>query len=117
MALSKREKEIIDSIIDRQIQLENLIVGRISPLARLGMEVTRRDPFDSPFVISEKEHRSMSKKAASAGKRAGQAKRRKVSAYQKAVGKALKDLKKKHPRTPVTKLMKRAHRAAKRSMK
>ena len=117
MALTKREKEIINQIIDRQIQLENMIVGRVSPLARLGLEVSRRDPFDSPFLISEKEHRSMSKKAGSAGKRVGQAKKRKVSSYQKAVGKALRDLKKKHPRTPVTKLMKRAHRIAKKGRK
>lgn len=108
---------MIDRIIDRQIALENLIVGRISPSAALGLRVMREDPLDSPLIISEKEHRSISRKAASAGKRAGTAKRRKVSAYQKAVGKALKDLKKKHPRTPVTKLMKRAHRIAKRSRK
>ena len=43
--------------------------------------------------------------------------KRKVSAYQKAVGRHLKALKKKHPRTPVTKLMKKAHRLAKRSRK
>lgn len=117
MALSKKESEMIDRIIDRQIALENLIVGRISPAAALGLRVMREDPFDSPLIISEKEHRATSKKAAAAGKKAGRAKRRKVSAYQKAVGKALKDLKKKHPRTPVTKLMKRAHRIAKRSRK
>ena len=42
-------------------------------------------------------------------------KKRKVSAYQKEFGKQLKKLKKKHPRTPVTKLMKRAHAATKRA--
>lgn len=108
---------MIDRIIDRQIALENLIVGRISPAAALGLRVMREDPFDSPLIISEKEHRSISKRSAAAGKKVARSKKRKVSAYQKAVGKALKDLKKQHPRTPVTKLMKRAHRAAKRSMK
>jgi hypothetical protein len=38
-------------------------------------------------------------------------KKRKVSAYQKAFGRQLKKLKRKHPRTPVQKLMKRAHTA------
>lgn len=42
-------------------------------------------------------------------------KKRKVSAYQKEFGRQLKALKKKHPRTPVTRLMKRAHAATKRA--
>jgi len=117
MALTKREQEIIDRIIDRQMQLESLIVGRLSPAAGLGLRVMREDPFNSPLIISEDEHRSMSKKAASAGKRAGQAKRRKVSAYQKEFGKQLKKLKKKHPRTKIGTLMKRAHRATKKVRK
>ena len=44
-------------------------------------------------------------------------KKRRVSKYQKEFGRQLKKLKKKHPRTPVTKLMKRAHAATKRAMK
>jgi len=39
--------------------------------------------------------------------------KRKVSAYQKEFGRQLKKLKNKHPRTPVNKLMKRAHSATK----
>ena len=41
------------------------------------------------------------------------ARKRKPSKYQKELGKQLKMLKKKHPRTKVTALMKRAHRATK----
>jgi len=41
--------------------------------------------------------------------------KRKVSAYQREFGRQLKKLKKKHPRTPVTRLMKRAHAATKRA--
>ena len=41
-------------------------------------------------------------------------KKRKVSAYQREFGRQLKKLKRAHPRTPVTKLMKRAHSATKR---
>lgn len=44
-------------------------------------------------------------------------KKRKTSKYQREFGKQLKALKRKHPRTPVTRLMKRAHRATKRKMK
>ena len=40
---------------------------------------------------------------------------RKVSAYQREFGRQLKKLKRAHPRTPVTKLMKRAHAATKRA--
>ena len=41
--------------------------------------------------------------------------KRQVSAYQREFGRQLKKLKKAHPRTPVTKLMKRAHAATKRA--
>lgn len=44
-------------------------------------------------------------------------KKRKVSQYQREFGRQMKILKKKHPRTPVTKLMKRAHSATKREMR
>ena len=40
--------------------------------------------------------------------------KRKVSAYQREFGRQLKKLKKAHPRTPVTRLMKRAHAATRR---
>ena len=44
-------------------------------------------------------------------------KKRKRSKYQRELGRQLKMLKKKHPRTAVTKLMKRAHRATKKALK
>lgn len=43
-------------------------------------------------------------------------KKRKVSKYQKEFGKQLKMLKKKHPRTAVTKLMKKAHTATRKAL-
>lgn len=43
--------------------------------------------------------------------------KRRVSKYQREFGRQLKALKRKHPRTPVTKLMKRAHTATKRAMR
>jgi len=43
--------------------------------------------------------------------------KRKVSAYQKEFGRQLKKLKRAHPRTPVTRLMKRAHAATRRARK
>jgi hypothetical protein len=42
---------------------------------------------------------------------------RKVSRYQKVFGKHLKSLKRKHPRTSTSVLMKRAHRLTKRELK
>jgi hypothetical protein len=44
-------------------------------------------------------------------------KKRRVSKYQREFGRQLKALKRKHPRTPVTKLMKRAHSATKKAMR
>lgn len=43
--------------------------------------------------------------------------KRKVSAYQRRFGVELKRLKKKHPRTATSALMKRAHRATKKVMR
>ena len=54
---------------------------------------------------------------AAAAKRSGRSRarpKRKVSRYQKAFGACLKDLKRKHPRTPTSRLMKRAHTCARR---
>lgn len=44
-------------------------------------------------------------------------KKRKVSKYQREFGRQLKALKKKHPRTSIGILMRRAHRATKRALK
>ena len=44
-------------------------------------------------------------------------KRRKRSKYQRELGKQLKMLKAKHPRTAITRLMKKAHRATKKALK
>ena len=43
--------------------------------------------------------------------------KRKKSKYQRELGRQLKMLKRKHPRTQITKLMKRAHRATKKALK
>ncbi len=47
----------------------------------------------------------------------GAKKKRKVSRYQREFGRQLKALKKKHPRTKISALMKRAHRATKKALK
>ncbi len=44
-------------------------------------------------------------------------KRRKRSKYQKELGRQLKMLKKKHPRTAITRLMKRAHSLTRKALK
>ena len=44
-------------------------------------------------------------------------KKRKVSRYQREFGRQLKALKKKHPRTKISALMKRAHTATKKALK
>lgn len=44
-------------------------------------------------------------------------KKRKVSKYQKEFGRQLKILKRKHPRIPITRLMKRAHAATRKALK
>lgn len=99
------------------MQLEQLIVNQISPAAGLGYRVMRADPFNSPLIISADENRAIAQASASAGKRAGRAKRRKISGYQREFGRQLKRLKKKHPRTDISKLMKKAHIATRKARK
>lgn len=57
------------------------------------------------------------RKAVQGAKRAGRTVQRKASKYQTRFGTELKRLKKKHPRTKITALMKRAHTATKKAMK
>ena len=75
-----------------------------------------------------KKQLGVSKSAAAPSRRSGRSftaaqirsvapKKRKVSAYQKRFGIEMKRLIKAHPRTPRTKLMKRAHTATKKAMK
>ena len=117
MALSARERALIDAIVESQLRLEQLVASQINPAAGLGVRLMRSDPLNSPLVISADEHRRISRRAASAGKRSGTKARRKVSGYQKEFGKQFKKLKKKHPRTNVSTLMKKAHRATKKVRK
>ena len=53
----------------------------------------------------------------SRGKASPAKKKRGPNAYNKEFSKQMKKLKKKHPRTPVTKLMKKAHSATKKARK
>ena len=50
-------------------------------------------------------------------KKTGKKRKRRPSKYQRELGRQLKMLKKKHPRTAVIRLMKRAHRATKKALK
>lgn len=65
------------------------------------------------LISSERE----SEGASLADREMNKPKKRKKSKYQRELGKQLKMLKKKHPRTKVTALMKRAHRATKKALR
>jgi hypothetical protein len=65
------------------------------------------------LISSERE----SEGASLANREMNKPKKRKKSKYQRELGRQLKMLKKKHPRTAITKLMKRAHRATKKALK
>lgn len=60
---------------------------------------------------------SSSQPRKSGGKASSSKKKRGPNAYNKEFSKQMKALKKKHPRTPVTKLMKKAHSATKKARK
>lgn len=65
------------------------------------------------LISSERE----SEGASLADREMDKPKKRKKSKYQRELGRQLKMLKKKHPRTAITRLMKRAHRATKKTLK
>ena len=64
-------------------------------------------------LISAASSGSSTRKAGA--KRSPAKKKRAPNAYNKEFSKQMKALKKKHPRTPVTKLMKKAHSATKKA--
>lgn len=123
MALTAKEKRMIRQLVDRQMQLEQFIADRMSPIAGLGMRVHHQDPFNSPIIFDREERISRNLASASAAKRGGRKLRsrikrtRKVSPYQKEFGRQFKAMKKAHPRTSVSVLMKKAHTKTKRKMK
>lgn len=123
MALSASEKRLIADLIDRQLQLESFIASRISPVAGLGTRVSHVDPLNSPLVFGRDDRIAIAEHGARTGKRAGRRVRskikrsRKVSPYQKEFGRNFKAMKKAHPRTSVSVLMKKAHTKTKRKMK
>lgn len=78
-------------------------------------EITRRMPTGRDVIRRSGQFRRdliLPRTQSAAAKR-----KRKPSKYQKELGKQLKMLKKKHPRTPVIRLMKRAHRATRKALK
>ena len=94
--------EMVEMINDPQIRMTSN--GEIT--RRTGRDVIRRsNQFSRSNILPDLPNTQTSKK------------KRKKSKYGQELGRQLKMLKKKHPRTPVIRLMKRAHRATKKAMK
>lgn len=74
----------------------------------------RRGEWTGPLAYVDREIDETRRDLREAAESVGKVKRR-VSGYQKEFGRQLKKLKKKHPRTKVSALMKRAHRATKKA--
>jgi len=114
MALTERERAFIIALSARQDALERSIGARLGGPLGLGAVL-----IDQEFGLFDNTETNL--KVATASKRAGKGKRskikRQVSPYQKEFGRQLKKLKKKHPRTDISRLMKRAHIATRRLRK
>ncbi|AXQ65475.1 MAG: hypothetical protein [Circular genetic element sp.] len=115
--LTPREREFIRQYVNMGMQLELMIGSRGGLAGRALTELYHRDLFNSPLVLDREERVELFTKTGSASKKAGRKVRRKVSGYQLEFGKQLKKLKKKHPRTKISRLMRRAHIATKKVRK
>jgi hypothetical protein len=111
--LTPREREFIRQYVNMGMQIELMIGSRGGLLGRGLTELYHRDLLNSPLVLDREERVELFTKSSAKAKKTGRKARRKVSGYQKEFGKQLKILKKKHPRTKITRLMKRAHTATK----
>jgi len=69
------------------------------------------------LISSERESEGASLADREMNSAAAKPKKRKKSKYQRELGRQLKMLKAKHPRTKITALMKRAHRATRKALK
>ena len=95
--------EMVEAINDPMMRITRK--GEIT--RRTGRDVIRRsNQFNRSSILPNLPDTQTSKK-----------KKRKPSRYQQELGRQLKMLKKKHPRTAVIRLMKRAHRATRKALK
>lgn len=123
MALTAKERRMVEELTERQRQLEMILGGMIGGgLGRAGVALYQENPLNSPFTNLSQHNLDaamLGKEIRTSGGRSRVKKRatRKVSGYQREFGKQLKKLKKKHPRTKISTLMKRAHRATKKVRK
>ncbi len=119
--MTPQERELLTRLIDSQMRVEMAVARLASPatfgLSPLLMRASHEDVLNSPLVFDREERLEMGEKLFDATVATKKKVRRKVSPYQKQFGKQLKILKKKHPRTKIGTLMKRAHRATKKAMK
>ena len=75
------------------------------------------EEYEALMTLIRSERESEGASLASREGLANPTKKRKRSKYNRELSKQLKMLKKKHPRTPITRLMKKAHRATKKALK
>ena len=118
LALTAKEQRLIEALVDSQLRLERIVGSALGgSMGGIGVRIAQQDIFDSPFLQDRQERIDTGRKVARVARRSGQKTRRKVSGYQKEFGKQFKKLKKMHPRTKPSTLMKKAHRATKKVRK
>ncbi len=120
MALTKREREFIEALSRRQDQLELIIGSTLGGGLGRGLVMLDQELGDRGFLLNQS-NTERNLQAGRLGKKLGTTARkkikRKVSPYQREFGKQLKKLKEKHPRTNISILMRKAHKATRKVRK
>ncbi|MCP3700197.1 MAG: hypothetical protein GY920_16855 [Aliivibrio sp.] len=117
--MTPQERRMLEALVDSQMRVEMLVAQIASrPTGGLSsalMRIKHEDPLNSPLIFDREERIALGEKIIDESQGSVKKAKRKVSGYQREFGRQLKKLKKKHPRTKISRLMKRAHTATKKA--
>jgi hypothetical protein len=114
--MASREDELVDALLRAHTLIEQMVGAAFGPVGSGLIRLHQKDMIGGGLMPTHSKGQKIIRRGRTDAKKIIKAKR-KVSGYQKEFGRQMKKLIKAHPRTPRTRLMKRAHRATKKARK